>query len=267
MAVAGIGLGIFVFFLVGAITDEVIFNTKGNGVFTGLVAGIWAAWPFFHHSSVDRYNFLHPVPREYKLPVPQAFAKIRDLLAELSYNFGDKWHVVTADQQRKRILANLRFTDRETKFDMDARGGIHAREERRQRFLELEVQMKDTARDTTIIQLDFHPKVEGASFHACDSIISTFCNAVEASMGPGTDAGSSADKKLPAPPWWLVATTVVATLLVLAQTCKRISSVGDNITAQARKLDDEKRSRAKQLSRIQDELDAWAKFKESNKLQ
>jgi hypothetical protein len=266
MIAVAIGLGIFVFLLVASFTDEIVFHTKGVGAFPGLVAGIWAAWPFFHHARVDRYNFLHPVPKEYKAPVPQAFAKVRDLLAELSYNFGDKWHVVTADPQSKRITANLRFIDKETKLDLDARGGVHTKEERLQRFLELEVQMKDTGRDSTIVQLDFHPKVEGVNFAACDSIVSGLCNAVEASVGPGTEAGSAADKKLPAPPWWLVGITVLAVLSFLGDVGKRMSGAMDHISTNPQKLDSEKKGRVDQLKQTQDELDAWQKFKEANNL-
>lgn len=206
MAGLGIGLGIFVFLLVGAITGECITtDDKGAGVLPGLVAAVWVAWPFFHHAGVSRYNFLHPVPREYKHPLKQAFAQIRDILADVTYNFGDKWHISTADAMQRRILATLRFTEEESRgFDGTNLGNIRHRTERVQRLLEMEIQFKDTGTETTIIQFDFHPRVEGVQWFACDHIVNGLMNRVEASLGPGADRGQAADTKLPAPPWWLI---------------------------------------------------------------
>jgi hypothetical protein len=175
MAAVGIGLGIFIFLLVSAYTSEAI--TKPDKT-AGLVAAIWVAWPFFHHAGVSRYNFLHPVPREYKTPIKQAFAQIRDIISDISYNFGDKWHVSTADVNQRRILASLRFTDEETKVEGTNLQNIHTRKERVQRLLEMEVQFKDTGNDTTIVQFDFHPRVEGAQWYACDHIVSGLVNRV-----------------------------------------------------------------------------------------
>ncbi len=102
-----------------------VLHENEGGFLPGLVAGVWAAWPFLHQARVQRYNFLHPVPREYKVHVKQAFSKVRDLLADTSYNFGDKWHIGRADTTSGRITADLRFTDEQVHHDIDARGHIH----------------------------------------------------------------------------------------------------------------------------------------------
>lgn len=205
MAGVGIGLGIFVFLLVSAFTAECITKPdQGAGCFPGLIAAVWVAWPFFHHAGVSRYNFLHPVPKEYKLPLKQAFAQIRDIIADVTYNFGDKWHIATADATQRRILASLRFTDEESHIEGTSLQNIHRRTERVQRLLEMEIQFKDTGSDTTIIQFDFHPRVEGVQWYACDHIVSGLMNRVEASLGAGTERGQAADTKLRAPPWWLI---------------------------------------------------------------
>ena len=87
MAAVGIGLGVFIFLLVSAFTGQCITRPdQGAGCFPGLIAGIWVAWPFFHHAGVSRYNFLHPVPKEYKVSLKQAFAQIRDILSDVTYN-------------------------------------------------------------------------------------------------------------------------------------------------------------------------------------
>ncbi len=205
MAGVGIALGIFVFLLVSAFTSEYITKPDNTaGCLPGLIAGVWVAWPFFHNAGVSRFNFLHPVPKEYKVPLKQAFAQIRDLIADISYNFGDKWHVTTADVNQRKILAALRFTDEESHVEGSSLQNIHTRTQRVQRLLELEVQFKDNGNDTTTIQFDFHPKVEGAKWYACDHIVNGLTSRVEQTLGAGTDRGQAADTKLPAPPWWLI---------------------------------------------------------------
>ncbi len=266
MIAVGIGLGIFVFFLVAAFTDEMVFHTKGVGVLPGIVAGIWAAWPFFHHGRVSRYNFLHPVPKEYKQSLKQAFAHIRDIIADVTYNFGDKWHISTADPNQRRILASLRFTDEESHIEGTSLQNIHSRKERVQRLLEMEIQFKDTGNDTTIIQFDFHPRVEGVRWYACDHIVNGLMGRVEASFGVGIDRGQPADTKLSAPPWWLVGITALAVLSLMGDVSKRVSGAVDHISANPQKLDSEKQARTDQLKQVQDELDAWQKFKEANHL-
>lgn len=201
----GIIVGLFVWGLVGACTRFYVLNTPETGVMEGLVAAVWAAWPFFHTGGVQRYNFLHPVPRRYKTPLKQAFAKVRQIISEKSYNFGDKWHVATADTQQRRITATLRFTEEESKgFEGTNIANIQHRTQRVQRLLELDVQMKEEPNDTTVVQFDFRPKVEGVNFSACDSIIAGIISDVETALGPGTDAGNPADTSIPAPPWWLI---------------------------------------------------------------
>lgn len=193
----------------GAIVGQLVVHKSEAGFLPGLVAGLWVAWPFFHKGGVNRYNFLHPVPKQYRIPLKQTFAKIRQVISEKTYNFGDKWHVSTADTMQHRITATLRFIDEETRIEGDARGQIHTRKERLQRLLEMDIQLKDNEDDTTVVQFDFTPKIEGLAYHACDSIISGVVDAVEAQLGPGSDASQAKDKTLPAPPWWLLAITAM----------------------------------------------------------
>ena len=203
--IGGIIAAIAAFFVVGAVTGELVLHTPQTGAMEGLVAAVWAAWPFFHTGSVKRYNFLHPVPRRYKTPLKQAFAKVRQIISEKSYNFGDKWSVATADTQQRRITATLRFTEEESRgFEGTNVANIQHRTDRVQRLLQLDIQMKEEPNDTTVVQFDFVPKVEGVNFGACDSIIAGIVSDVEAALGPGSDAGNPADTTIPAPPWWLI---------------------------------------------------------------
>jgi len=182
MAILAIIVGTFVFLLTGALIGEASHDA-GAGLLPGLVLGVLAAIPIFKAACEERAKFLHPEPREYKVPAKIAFAKIRDILAEASYNYGDKWHVVTADTQTGRITANLRFIDEFTRFEGDARGQIHTRKERLQRFLSLEIQVRPTERGTTLVQMDFSPTVEGVNYAACDSIISSLTAKIESVLG------------------------------------------------------------------------------------
>lgn len=181
MAIVAIIVGTFVFLLTGALIGEASHDA-GAGIIPGLVMGVLAAIPIFKSACEERAKFLHPEPREYMVPAKFAFAKIRDILAEISYNYGDKWHVVTADTQTGRITANLRFMDEFTRFEGDARGQIHTRKERLQRFLTVEIQVQQTERGTTAILIDFRPTVEGVNYTACDSIITNLIASIDAAL-------------------------------------------------------------------------------------
>lgn len=185
MAIVAIIVGIFVFLLTGAFIGE-SSHDAGAGILPGLVLGILAAYPIFKSACEERSKFLHPEPREYRVPAKIAFAKIRDILAETSYNYGDKWNVVTADTQSGRITANLRFMDEYTHFEGDARGQIRTRKERVHRFIALDIQIRPTDRGSIAIQMDFSPTVEGINYAACDSIIRSLVNEIDATLGVNT---------------------------------------------------------------------------------
>jgi len=218
----GIIVGLFVWGLVGSLVSCYVLRTPQAGVPEGLAAAIWAVWPFFHSGRVKRYNFLHPVPRCYKVPLKQAFAKIRQVIGDKTYKFGDKWHVSTADTMQRRITANLRFADEESHIDGSSLANIHSRTQRVQRLIELDVQMKEEPNDSTVVQLDFHPKVEGLAWNACDAIVAGIANDVEAVLGPGTNAGSPADTTFPAPPWWLIAVGALGAFVLFCDVVKAV---------------------------------------------
>jgi len=217
-----ITVGVFTFLLTASFIGKMVLHENEGGFLPGLVAGVWAAWPFLHQARVQRYNFLHPVPREYQVPVKQAFAKVRDLLADTSYNFGDKWHIGSAHTTSGRITADLRFTDEQVRHEIDARGHIHSRKERLQRHIALEIGISDTGRDSALVRFDFAPKAEGVQFHACDSIVTGLVDSIETRIGPGVLIGDPTDTRLPAPPWWLIALSALALLNLLGDIQKAI---------------------------------------------
>lgn len=213
MLIAGIAVGIFAWLLTGSIVGVIVthgYNHGNAGMFPGLVAGIWAAWPLIYQGKIQRYNFLHPVPKRYKVSVKQAFKKVREILDEKIYNFGDGWKVSNADTQARRIKAALKWTDEETKMEPGHGGQVNTRTVRVQRLLELDVQMKEEPGDNTVIQFDFHPRVEGLTYTACDGIVSGLLSEMEAALGAGTPAGNPIATTVPAPPWWLLGVTAIA---------------------------------------------------------
>ena len=210
MLVFGIGFGILAFFIVGSMTTYgVVGGNLQGGVFPGFVAGLWALWPFLHTDRVLRYNFLHPVPRRYNQPLKHVYSKVRQLLSEKTYNFGDKWHVTTSDTIQRRITANLKFMDEESHLEGQSLSNLHVRKERKQRLIELDVQFVEGENDRTTVQLDFVPTVEGAAIGACDSIINGLTIDIDNAIGGGENSGDPTATKLPAPPWWLLGTTAL----------------------------------------------------------
>jgi hypothetical protein len=218
--VLGIVLGVLAFLVTSVTVGELVCHRLEAGSLPGLVAGLWVSWPLIHIGVELRNNFLHPVPRRYEQPLKHAFAKVQQILLEKTYNFGDKWRVVTANTVQRRIKALLRFTEEETKMHTDARLEIYTRKERVQRLLELDVQFKDGGVDSTIVQFDFSPKVEGLDFMACDSIIQEIMDAAEAALGKGEDASKAADSAIPAPPWWLLGLTAVSLMTLMGDVIK-----------------------------------------------
>lgn len=68
------------------------------------------------------------------------------------------------------------------RFEGDARGQIHTRKERLQRFVSLQIQVRATD-GGTVVQLDFSPTVEGANYAACDSIVASVAGSIDAILG------------------------------------------------------------------------------------
>ncbi|MBY0293984.1 hypothetical protein K2Q08_01470, partial [Patescibacteria group bacterium] len=163
-------------------------------------------------------------PREYEVPAKVVFARIRDFLAEVSYNYGDKWRVVTADTQTGRITANMSYTDEVVQVEAGAKGQLHTRKERLQRFITLEVLVTDTGGGTTIVQLDFTAKADGSNLYACDSVISNCQKAISAQFGAFKPVGTTvAATKLSAPPWWLLVLSALALINFYSNIMKGVS--------------------------------------------
>lgn len=156
-----------------------------------MVLGSWAAVILARRLLMKRQLLLHPSPMEYQLPARVVFTRIRTFLNEASYNMGDSWQVVTADTQAGRIVANLRYADEKTSLHGDAWGHIRIQKERQQRFISLEINIKQLSRGLTMVQLHFVAQSEGANPFACDSVIAD----VQASISQALSISSQSASK------------------------------------------------------------------------
>jgi IS66 C-terminal element len=111
--------------------------------------------------------------------VKQAFAKVRQVLSESTYGYGDKWYVASADTRQKRITAYLRFTDDEVRLQGTSLFQVYVSKDRKHRLLELVVQMHEEPGDVTVVQFDFKTKVEGLAWYACDRAIYNVLSDIE----------------------------------------------------------------------------------------
>lgn len=258
MAVLGIIFGIVTFFIVGAIGSPMLGNAQASFL-PAVVAGIWVAWPFCRGALEQRANFFHPVPKEYRRPMPEVFKRLRDMLAESTVQYGDSWHVKTADTQTGRIVADLRYMEEESKIDLDSRNNPHVKKERVRRFLRLEAQMQKTDRDTTILQLDWFAEVEGSNFTACDNIISSFSQSIDVSLGSGTEVVNPTANTVPAaPPWWLIGLTGLVLCGMFFDFCKSFG--GDE---SSRTTNESKATRIEERKdKLNSELEEWQNYKQ-----
>jgi hypothetical protein len=209
-----LALAVFGFSFVFLFTD-VATRSITDGFWPGSAAAICAAWPFLHKAEVTLYNTYHPVPKEYNMPLKQVVEQIHAIIKGMTYHFGNKWIIEPVDTKKRRIDATLHFTNEHAPFDLvDAFYllflpilsvlPIDTRKEKMKRCIKMEVQFKDTGDDTTIVQFDFKPEVQGLRFYAGELEVKELMCQIEATVGAGKDRGKLLDTKLPAPPWWLI---------------------------------------------------------------
>ncbi|MBP7864209.1 hypothetical protein KA183_21160 [bacterium] len=210
MIALGIILGLLAFCLTNNFVSEIVISKAGSGVLPGLVAAIWAAYPFFHMARINEFNFLHPAPMKYPVNVQVAFSKIRRILGESSYFYGDKWYVVTADTATNCIVADLRFFEEEIRMESSGHGQFHQRKIRQQRYIRLNLMLKSDEMAESNIQMDFEIRVEGLNKRACEDIITGLKEQIENEIGPGQIAGQLVSESTPPAPWWLIGATSVA---------------------------------------------------------
>jgi len=210
MIILGMISGLVAFCAMNSLVGEFVIHRAGSGVLPGLVAAIWAAYPFFQRAQNDSFNLLHPGLTKYPVNVQVAFSKIRRILGESSYFYGDKWYVVTADTATNSIVADLRFHEEETKMESSGRGHFHSRQVRVQRYIRLNCNLRPEGISESSIQMDFEVRVEGWNKRACNEIIAGLRQQIEEEIGPGQTTKPEVLHVIPQVPWWLIGATSFA---------------------------------------------------------
>jgi hypothetical protein len=208
MPILGLIIGFFAYVYVGAFIGRQATHNDVAGIFPGIVAALWVAWPLFHLGAIGNRNLMHPKPRIYPGTPQDNFERLHKLLLETVYFYGDRWNIISASTQTNRIVANLTYREEEARV-----GPNMTQREWVRRFVKVEAYFKDSGDARTIVQFDFEQRAEGLSPHVCDPIIQDIIEAFEASAGVSVSTtGGLDDPMLPAPPWWLLGVTSLSLL-------------------------------------------------------
>lgn len=210
MIAVGIIFGLIAFCAMNSFVGDFLIHRVGSGVLPGIVAAIWVAYPFFQMAQNESLNLLRPGMKKYPVNVQVAFSKIRRILCESSYFYGDKWHVVTADTATNSIVADLRFHEEETRMESSGRGHFHSRQVRVQRYIRLDLNLSPEGISESNIQMEFEIRVEGWNKRACDEIIAGLKQQIEEEIGPSQSTEPQVSAALPQVPWWLIGATSFA---------------------------------------------------------
>lgn len=211
MSLVGIAAGVISFAAANTVVDAVLHSNTA-GIVPGMVAGLWAGWPLFHKHRAKRDVFLHPAPLRYPVNVQRTFDKIREILRETTYQYGDRWHVLTAEISTLRIVADLHYVEEIKHLEIQHQT-IREHVERIRRYIKMEIQMK-AAGSKSIVQYDFTPRIEGLNSSACDEMVRSVLSAVEGKLGTGEPVAEIEPKPLSSPPLWLITSTGIMLVLL-----------------------------------------------------
>lgn len=220
MIALGLIFALLAFCAINNFVGGFVINKEGTGFLPGLVAALWAFYPFFQMARNDDTNLLHPAATKYPVNVQVAFSKIRRILSESSYFYGDKWHVLTADTATNCIVADLRFFEEETKMEPNGRGHYHSRQVRVQRYIRLNLTLSPEGVSESNIQMDFEIRVEGLNERACKDIVAGLKQQIEEEIGPGQIAKEQESVASLQAPWWLIGATSFALIFMFVDITK-----------------------------------------------
>jgi len=219
MSLLGLAAGVASFAAANTIVDAALHSNTA-GIVPGMVAGLWAGWPLFHKHTANRDVVLHPAPLRYPVSVQRTFDKIREVLRETTYQYGDRWHVLTAEVSTLRIVADLHYVEEIKHLEIQHQT-IRERIERIRRYLKVEIQVK-AAGVKSIVQYDFMPRIEGLNSSACHDMVRSVLSAVEAKLGTGEPIIEVKPKSLTSPPLWLITSTGIMLLLLAKDTWQAV---------------------------------------------
>lgn len=211
MKTIGVAVGIFAFLFIRAIVNHAVSPIMEAGDFPGLVVAIWAAWPFFHRDTVERFNLLHPVSKQYNVTSERAFCTICSVISDKRYAYGDKWQIINATEELGQITEDLQFVEERSMFNFNP----FAKKGPLKRYIKLEVAIRDAPKEgASIVRCGFGIKADG-SISSCDSIVKDLIKTIEADLGSGALVGQPKSPELPVPSRWLLGATVLMLFFLL----------------------------------------------------
>jgi hypothetical protein len=216
----GIFIGVVVLFVVVNAVDEGLLHNPACGLIPGIVLAIWAAWPFFHYEKTGRHGAMHPT-KEYRVSSERAFNVIYNILSEGTYNYGNRWSIISANWQKGRILAELQLVDERIKIDVSSKNGlpyVRTKSLAAPPRIRIEAQVFDSADKTTIVKIDLYPEI---STHEYSSVIHSVTSAIEAQLGAASKVISTS---FPIPPLWLLAITFAMLVYLLESVVSSLPS-------------------------------------------
>lgn len=137
---------------------------------------VWIAWFVIMIQSkeaTERENLLAPPWKKYACSCQIVFKKVKTVLKEASYGYGDEWRITTASTQNNKIVATLRPSD-------DASEG-----KPRKCFIKLtaQIDIADGGK-SSILKLTFDEKSDGREAESYE-IIREVTESIDNSLGGG----------------------------------------------------------------------------------
>ena len=174
------------------------------GSLVNLLAWIFAIKWMFKIASISndqqRKSMLAPVWKKYPVNCQIVFSKVRDVLRDSSYGFGDKWNVVSAEVQTNKIIADLKLTDNQPGVPLKV-------------FIRLvaQIDIVDNGK-ASILKLSFDEQSMGRA-HEISEVINNIKADIDAAIGNGETLTAPFIAKLPPAPDILI-NLIIANLAI-----------------------------------------------------
>ena len=258
----GFVVGAIAGFVLAYFAGEVLVHDFQTGLLPGAALALWIGSAINHDAKEEKLNLLFPIPLKYEVPVKQAFAKVKKVIREFSYEYGTTFRIhPTNPSQERKILADMTWTDIDEVAEPTQHDFGRTRKEPVKRHIRLEVYFRSPDQNSTVVEIRWYPKAEGLNPRACEPILRKVNSELEAVLGEGT---TDLPPKQPwIPPVWLhIATIACIGLYVLTA-----SSQIDNLWAKANDLEEKARKEdkrwAEDLEKVQSAKHQWESFKKS----
>ena len=212
----GYVVGAIAGFILAYIAGEVLLHSFQAGLFPGVALALWIGTAISHDAKEEKLNLLFPIPLKYELPVKQAFAKVKKVIKEFSYDYGTTFRIhPTNPSQDRKIFADMTWTDVDEVAEPTQHDFGKTRKTPVKRHIRLEIYFRSVDQNSTVVEIRWYPRAEGLNSRACEPILRRVNEEIEAALGEAT---TDLPPKQPwIPPVWLhIATIACVGLYILA---------------------------------------------------